>query len=172
MKKPAFTILLAMSVFTFFGLVRNAHALPVGAEAPKVGGVDQDGKPLALSDYYAKGPVLVYFYPKAGTPGCTAEACSLRDAFTDLSKEGLQVVGVSMDTPQAQKSFQEQNHLPFPLLADKDGAVAKAFEVPTTMGMAKRQSFLIKDGKIAWADLSASTAQQAADVKKALAVAK
>lgn len=161
-----------MSVFAFLGLVRNAQALPVGAAAPKVSGVDQDGKPLALADYYAKGPVLVFFYPKAGTSGCTAEACSLRDAFTDLSKDGLQVVGVSLDTPEAQKAFQENNHLPFPLVADKDGAVAKAFEVPTTMGMAKRQSFLIKEGKIAWADLSASTAQQADDVKKALAAAR
>lgn len=172
MTKTTLPILLAMSVFTFLGLVRNASALPVGAEAPKVVGIDQDGKTLALADYYAKGPVLVYFYPKAGTPGCTAEACSLRDAFTELSKEGLQVVGVSLDTPQAQKAFQEQNHIPFPLLADKDGSVAKAFEVPTMMGMAKRQSFLIKNGKIAWADLSASTGQQAADVKKALAAAK
>ena len=171
MKRPAL-VLLAMSVFTFLGLVRNADALPVGAEAPKVTGIDQDGKPLALADYYAKGPVLVYFYPKAGTPGCTLEACSLRDAFVDLSKDGLQVVGVSMDTSEAQKKFQDSNHLPFPLIADKDGAVAKAFEVPTTMGMAKRQSFLIKDGKIVWADLSASTAKQAEDVKKALAAAK
>ena len=166
--KKLLPLFLAMSVLTFLGLTKNANALPVGAPAPKVSGTDQDGKTLALADYYARGPVLVYFYPKADTPGCTAEACSLRDAFAELSKEGLQVVGVSLDTPAAQKAFQDKYHLPFSLIADKDGTVAKAFEVPTTMGFAKRQSFLIKDGKVAWADFNASTAQQAADVKKAL----
>jgi len=110
----------------------------------------------------------VYFYPKADTPGCTAEACSLRDAFADLTKKGVTVIGVSADTPAEQKAFQEKYHLPFTLVADHEKKVIEAFGVPTTMGFASRQSFLIKDGKIVWRDLHASTKQQAADIMKAV----
>jgi peroxiredoxin Q/BCP len=92
----------------------------------------------------------------------------LRDAFAELNLEGLQVIGASLDKPAAQKAFQQKHRLPFPLAADVDGAMAKAFGVPTMMGFARRQSFLIKDGKIAWVDLNASTRQQAEDVRKAL----
>ena len=160
---------LTMSLLAFFGLRPPAHALPVGAKAPTPAAVDQDGKPLSLADLYARGPVLVYFYPMAATPGCTAEACSLRDSIAELSQEGLQVVGVSLDKPSAQKAFRDKYQLPFPLVADTEGTVAKAFGVPTFGGFAKRQSFLVKDGIVAWADLSASTAKQADDVRKALA---
>lgn len=158
-----------MSVLAFLGLRAQAHALPVGAKAPAPAAVDQDGAPLSLTDLYARGPVLVYFYPMADTPGCTAEACSLRDSFAELSREGLQVVGVSLDRSASQKAFKDKYQLPFPLIADTNGTVAKAFEVPTLGGFAKRQSFLIKDGVVAWADLSASTGKQAEDVRKALA---
>src|SRR5450755_2459232 len=103
---------------------------------------------------------LVYFYPKADTPGCTAEACSLRDSYDDLRAKGLQIIGVSEDKADARKKFQEKCKLPFSLVADSDGLVAKAFGVPTVAGFAKRQSFLIKDGTIAWRDLNASTKNQ------------
>ena len=172
MKKLAWLVpllILTMSILAFFGLRASARALPVGAKAPTPVAVDQDGAPFSLADHYARGPVLVYFYPKADTPGCTAEACSLRDGFSDLSRQGLQVVGVSLDKPVTQKAFQQKYRLPFPLIADQDGIVAKAFEVPTLAGFAKRQSFLVKDGIVVWADLSASTNQQADDVRKALA---
>ncbi len=162
-------LLTLMSILAFFGLRPQAHALPVGAKAPAPAAVDQEGAPLSLADLYTHGPVLVYFYPKADTPGCTAEACSLRDSFAELSQEGLQVVGVSLDKPEVQKAFREKYRLPFPLIADRDGLVAKAFEVPTLGGFAKRQSFLVKDGVVVWSDLSASTAKQAEDVRKALA---
>ena len=158
-----------MSLLAFFGLRSQVHALPVGAKAPSPAAVDQDGTPLSLADLYAHGPVLVYFYPKADTPGCTAQACSLRDSFTELSREGLQVVGVSLDKSASQRAFKDKYKLPFPLIADTEGVVAKAFEVPTLGGFAKRQAFLIKDGVVAWADLSASTSKQAEDVRKALA---
>lgn len=162
-------VILIMSILAFFGLRQSADALPVGAKAPAPAAVDQDGKAFSLADLYARGPVLVYFYPKADTPGCTAEACSLRDAFTELNREGLQVVGVSSDKPEAQKAFREKYRLPFPLIADREGTVAGAFGVPTFAGFAKRQSFLVKDGVVVWADLSASTSKQAEDVRKALA---
>jgi peroxiredoxin Q/BCP len=129
---------------------------------------DQDGDPINFGDVYSKGTTLVYFYPKAGTAGCTAQACSLRDSFADLSGEGLQILGVSEDTAESQKKFKEENKLPFPLIADSDGKVAEAFGVPTTMGLAKRQSFIIKDGKIAWSSLQAKTKEHAQEVQAAL----
>ena len=157
-----------MSLFSLLGF-STAHALSVGDAAPAPTAVDQDGKPLAFAEIYSKGTTLVYFYPKADTPGCTAEACSLRDSYADLRSEGLNVIGVSEDKVESQKKFQDKFKLPFTLVADSDGAVAKAFGVPTLLGFAKRQSFLVKDGKIAWLDLKASTKNQASDVRKAVA---
>lgn len=156
-----------MSLLAFLGLVPS-RAVDVGTPAPEVTGVDQDGNSVSFADTYKKGVTLVYFYPKADTPGCTKEACSLRDSIADLRSRGLQILGVSEDQADAQKKFQTKYSLPFTLIADHDGAVAKAFGVPTTMGFAKRQSFLIQDGKVVWRDLNASTSQQAADVGKAL----
>lgn len=153
---------------SFFGIFARAEPLPVGAEAPRISAVDQDGKPLDFAAVYAVGPTLVYFYPKADTPGCTAQACSLRDAFADLRGEGLQILGVSSDKPAAQKKFQEKYQLPFTLVADADGKVAEAFGVPTMLGFAKRQSFLIKDGKVVWTALSAKTGEHAVEVQQAI----
>ena len=138
--------------------------LEVGASAPDVTALNQDGESVSLGDLYQRGLVLVYFYPKADTPGCTKQACSLRDAFTELSDRGVTVVGVSSDRPEAQKKFQEKYSLPFTLMADTDRKIIGAFGVPTTFGIASRQAFLIQDTEIVWRDLKASTAEQAADV--------
>lgn len=163
-----FPIMLAM--LSFLGLTREAGALSVGDDAPRLTARDQNGAEVNLADVYAKGPTLVYFYPKAGTPGCTAQACSLRDAFPDFSADGVQILGVSADSVEGQKKFAEEYKLPFTLLADTDLAVAKAFGVPTVpvLGVPKRQSFLVKDGKIAWIVESAKTGDHAAEVKEAL----
>jgi thioredoxin-dependent peroxiredoxin len=159
-------LLSAISLSTFQA---GAKPLAVGSKAPEVTAINQDGAPVDFASIYAKGTTLVYFYPKAGTPGCTAQACSLRDSFADLSQEeGLQILGVSEDNPESQKKFQEQNQIPFPLIADTDGKVAAAFGVPTTDGRAKRQSFIIKDGKVVWNSLQAKTAEHAQEVKSAL----
>ena len=155
-----------MGLLSFLG---SANALEIGDRAPVVAATDQDGKPLSFEETYKKGVTLVYFYPKADTPGCTAQACSLRDSYDDLRAKGLQIIGVSEDKADDQKKFKEKYKLPFSLVADSDGVVAKAFGVPTDGGFAKRQSFLIKDGKIVWRDLNASTKNQAADVRQALA---
>lgn len=146
------------------------NALDVGVPAPQVTALDQDGIPVVFHDIYAKGTTLVYFYPKADTPGCTAQACSLRDSFADLHGNNLQILGVSRDTPEAQRKFQEKYKLPFTLIADKDGKVSEAFGVPGIMGMpvSSRQSFLIKDGKIAWISPKAKTKEHAAEVRAAL----
>lgn len=159
---------LAMSLLAFFGLSNFAKADPlaVGAAAPEVSAPDQDGKTVNFKDIYAKGPTLVYFYPKADTPGCTKEACSIRDSWADLKAKGIQVLGVSEDKADAQKKFADKYKLPHTLIADNEGAVAKAFQVDMIpiAGLTKRQSFLVKDGKVVWNQLSASTDKQAADV--------
>jgi peroxiredoxin Q/BCP len=158
-----------MGLLSFLGLASFAGAEPlaVGAPAPEVKTVDQDGKEIDLKDY-AKGPTLVYFYPKADTPGCTKQACSIRDDWSKLQEKGIKVLGVSEDKPEAQKKFKEKHNLPFTLIADSDGKVAKAFGVPlNVMGMTARQSFLIKDGKVVWNMLKASTSEHASDVLKA-----
>lgn len=157
-----------LAMLSFLGLRPAAHALSVGDDAPRISAPDQSGTAVNLADIYAKGPTLVYFYPKADTPGCTAQACSLRDAFPDFTSEGVQIVGVSGDSVEGQKKFAEKYNLPFPLLADSKGEVAKAFGVPAMMGFAKRQSFIIKDGKIAWIVESAKTGDHAAEVREAL----
>lgn len=140
--------------------------------APRIEAKNQDGAPVKLGDFYDKGLTLVFFYPKAGTPGCTSQACSLRDAYEDLTSAGVQVVGVSMDKPEAQKKFRDKNKLPFALLSDPDGKVVKAFGVGSLFGFASRQAYLVKDGNIIWRDKNASTAQQAADVLRVVRAAK
>ncbi|MFM8657235.1 MAG: peroxiredoxin [Chthoniobacterales bacterium] len=156
------------AVLSFLGLTAPAGALAVGDEAPRITAPDQNGAQVDLAAVYAKGPTLVYFYPKADTPGCTAQACSLRDAFPDFTGGGVQVVGVSGDSVEGQKKFADKYKLPFTLLADSEGNVAKAFGVPAVMGIAKRQSFIVVDGKIAVVIESAKTGDHAAEVKAAL----
>jgi peroxiredoxin Q/BCP len=139
--------------------------LEIGATAPALKGINQDGKVIDLAELYKKGPVLVYFYPKAGTPGCTAEACSLRDATPDFTATNLTIIGVSHDSVEAQKKFAIDQKLTFSLLADPKGDIYKAFGVPGF----NRQSYLVQNGKIVWRQLAASTDKQADDVKKAMA---
>lgn len=163
-----FTLALALGGLMLFGLVGRAAELEVGAAAPELTAVDQDGKAVSFAEVYAQGYTVVYFYPKADTPGCTKQACSLRDAYTRLTDRGVRVLGVSTDGPEAQKKFQEKYKLPFTLIADTDKKVLKAFGVPDRLGFAQREAFLVKDGKIVWRDTSASTAEQAADVLAAI----
>ncbi len=156
------------ALFSVLGFSFGAHAeLEVGATAPEITAIDQDGKNVNFKETYAKGPTLVYFYPKADTPGCTKQACSIRDDWSNLSAKGIQVLGVSGDKPENQKKFQEKYQLPFTLIADSDSKVADAFGVSHVAGFAKRQSFLIRDGKIVWTMPKASTATHAKDVLEA-----
>lgn len=89
---------------------------------------DQDGNTVSLSDY-GKSPVVLFFYPRADTPGCTIEACSFRDAITDLKDAGVVVLGISRDTVKAQKKFADKFHLSYPLLADPDETICDYFGV-------------------------------------------
>jgi|UniRef100_UPI003783CE5A peroxiredoxin Q/BCP len=159
-----------------FGIASAGEGEKVSYDAPAVSGVNQDGATVNFADVYKKGPTVVFFYPKADTPGCTKQACSLRDAFADLSKGGVQVLGVSFDKPEAQKKFKDKFTLPYDLIADPEGKIASAFKVEKMvkglLNLAKRSCFLVKDGKVIWQDYQASTDQQAADIKRVLGEAK
>jgi peroxiredoxin Q/BCP len=150
-------------------LLNRPEPLEIGAPAPKISALDHDGARIDLASYYERGLTLVYFYPKADTPGCTAQGCSLRDAFDGLTRDGLSILGVSNDRPEGQKKFREKYRLPYPLVADFEGKVAKAFGVPTVLGFAMRQSFLIRDGRIVWVSRSAKTTRHAEEVREAIA---
>ncbi|MDD5198633.1 MAG: peroxiredoxin [Terrimicrobiaceae bacterium] len=164
---------IAMTLLGLFGIHLHAAPLAIGAAAPEITAPDENGQPVKLGDLCAKGITLVYFYPKASTPGCTAQACSLRDSIVDLKKIGVNVIGVSHDTPAAQKAFKEKYQLPFTLIADSEGKVIAAFGVPTLpFGMAKRQSFLIRDGRVVWYSPNAQTATHAREVEDAVAALK
>jgi peroxiredoxin Q/BCP len=123
-----------------------------------------------LAETAGSGYFLVYFYPKAFTPGCTAQACSLRDAYDQLQTKGIKIVGVSLDTVDSQKKFQEKEHLPFELLSDREKKVTNAFGVPILVNrFAARQAYLFKAGRLIWMDTKASTDKQAQDLLAVLA---
>ncbi len=102
--------------------------LKVGDKAPDFKVNDEDGNSISSKDYKGKKWV-VFFYPKANTPGCTAEACNLRDNYKELQKEGYELLGVSADSEKRQKNFREKYNFPFPLLADENKEVINAFGV-------------------------------------------
>jgi thioredoxin-dependent peroxiredoxin len=129
--------------------------LKAGDKAPNFKLKDQDGKPAKLGDFKGK-KLLVYFYPRADTPGCTKQACSIRDAEPDLTGAGVAAVGISPDSPEKQKKFADKHGLSFPLLSDEDHAVAEAYGAwgekkmygKTSMGII-RSSFLVDEkGKL------------------------
>ncbi|HMM03100.1 MULTISPECIES: thioredoxin-dependent thiol peroxidase [unclassified Dysgonomonas] len=129
-------------------------ALNIGDKIPDILGVNQDGETVKSSDYAGQKLVL-YFYPKDSTPGCTAEACSFRDNFSKLRKAGYQILGVSVDDEKAHKKFIEKQQLPFPLIADTDKKQVEAFGVwgeKTFMGRkfmgTFRTTFLIDESGI------------------------
>jgi peroxiredoxin Q/BCP len=102
--------------------------LQKGDQAPSFSGVDQDGKTHQLADYAGK-KLVVFFYPKASTPGCTAEACDLRDNYARFEAQNYALLGVSADSAKAQAKFKDKYEFPFSLLADEDKAVIQAFGV-------------------------------------------
>ncbi len=160
-------LLTAVTVSVFTGHAA-AEPIAIGAALPSVTAQNQDGDQVNLAETGGQGYTLVYFYPKSDTPGCTKQACSLRDSYAALTEKGVRIYGVSLDKVAAQKAFKEKYKLPFDLIADTDGKVVDAFGVPKTLGMAKRQAYLFKDGKLVWSDTSASTDKQAEDVLKFL----
>lgn len=127
-----------------------AWAVKEGDLAPDFRAMSTSGAEIGLSDFSGFWLVL-YFYPKSFTPGCTAQGCSLRDGFSPITEAGAKILGSSVDKLETQKKFKAENGLPFELLADEDAAVARAFGVSTLMGkMARRVTFIISpEGRIA-----------------------
>jgi peroxiredoxin Q/BCP len=102
--------------------------LKIGDKAPDINSVDQDGNVLKLKDL-AGSKIILFFYPKANTPGCTAEACNLRDHYSELLEKGFKIIGVSADDEKKQKSFIDKQNLPFPLIPDTDKKVITDYDV-------------------------------------------
>lgn len=125
-------------------------AISAGTPAPEFTAKNQDGKDVKLSDFKGKF-VLLFFYPKDDTPGCTKEACSFRDSYADLKKLNTVVLGISRQDTDSHKKFIAKHKLPYDLLIDSDGSVAKAFGVGTMpiIGFHQRKSVLVgPDGKV------------------------
>jgi peroxiredoxin Q/BCP len=122
-----------------------AHAAPLkeGDKAPDFTLKQQDGKDVTLSKEWAKGIVVLYFYPMDDTPGCTKEACAFRDLYQDFKNAGAEVLGVSVDDAASHKKFQEKHKLPFILLADTEKKVTELYDVKNFIGKAKRVTFVI-----------------------------
>ena len=133
----------------------------LGSPIPALSAKDQEGQQIDLAAYGKKGFLLVFFYPKANTPGCTAQACSLRDGNAELARRGVRIVGISADTVSSQKSFATDQKLPYPLLADSENKIIQAFGVGGLFAFAQRSAFLFQDGKLIWRDPKGSTKDQA-----------
>ncbi|AFY34338.1 peroxiredoxin [Calothrix sp. PCC 7507] len=141
--------------------------LAVGTDAPAFTAKDTNGNTVSLSDFAGK-TVVLYFYPKDDTPGCTKQACSFRDAQAQYKGKDIVVLGVSADDETAHQAFTAKYSLNFPLLADTDKSLIKAFDVDGG-GYAKRVTYVIDpSGKIIHVDASVSTATHAGDILAAL----
>ena len=112
--------------------------MKIGDRIPEILGVDADGKEVKASDFSGK-KLVIYFYPKDNTPGCTAEACSLRDGYAELKSAGYEIIGVSKDSAASHKKFADKHELPFTLIADTDVALNNAFGVWQMKKMAGRE---------------------------------
>jgi thioredoxin-dependent peroxiredoxin len=134
---------------------QGENFMEVNDKSPDFSTTDENGKEVALKDFRGK-TVVLYFYPKADTPGCTKEACGFRDSYKEIKKTGAVLLGISADTSTAQKKFQDKFGLPFPLLADADKTIANLFGVVKEKNMYGRKvkgiartTFVIgPDGKI------------------------
>ncbi len=127
--------------------------LAIGAQAPNFRLPTSNGSYVALEDFLGKQNVVVYFYPKDFTRGCTAEACSFRDSYEAFKDLRAEVIGISSDSQDSHRDFAQQHHLPFILLSDADGSVRKAYGVKKSLGLfAGRVSFVI--GKKESSDIS------------------
>jgi peroxiredoxin Q/BCP len=160
MKSKSFAIM----IFSFISSLLAASPLEIGSAAPQITAPDHEGKQVDLGKELSQGTTLVFFYPKALTPGCTKQACSLRDGWDELQTRDVKIFGVSSDTAATQTVFRNKYNLPFTLIADTDQIVSKAFG----KNRWSRQAYIFRDGKLVWIDLKASTSDQASDVLLAL----
>jgi len=124
--------------------------IAIGDRAPQFTATAHTGQPVSLADYLGKQVVVLYFYPRDGTPVCTAEACGFRDAYADFVAARAAVIGVSGSSIESHRQFAEQRRLPFLLISDQDGALRKSFGVPRLLGfLPGRTTYVIdKDGVV------------------------
>jgi peroxiredoxin Q/BCP len=128
----------------------NAENLKENDYAPDFTLTDADGNSYTLSSYKGISPVVIYFYPKAGTPGCTKQACGIRDNWSKFSENGIVVLGISVDSKEDIKEFMLENNLNFPLLSDSNKEVSRTYGVLNNLGLASRITFVVdKEGRIA-----------------------
>jgi peroxiredoxin Q/BCP len=158
----------ASCVVLFCATAAAAADVPaVGAAAPEFALPDQDGRSVRLADFRGKWVVL-YFYPKDDTPGCTEEACSFRDDLARLTQLGAQILGVSVDDTASHAAFAKKHGLPFPLLADTDARTAAQYGAVKDMWVtryARRYTFLIDpQGRIAKTYLKVDTSRHSAEI--------
>jgi peroxiredoxin Q/BCP len=156
----------ALTQFSTFG----AEMPKIGDKAPDFSVAASDGTTVHLKDYVGKGSIILYFYPKDDTPGCTKEACGIRDAFGEFKGMDATVFGVSFDSVESHKKFIEKYNLPFVLLADTDKKVAKTYGVAEDNSVvARRVTFVInKAGKIAFVNPNVNPATHAAELHSVL----
>ena len=145
--------------------------LKVGDSAPDFSLIDQHGKPFYSKDVFGKKYMIIYFYPKNNTPGCTTEACHFRDSYEDFTDNGAVVVGISADSEKSHRRFADKYSLPFTLLADSDKKVRRLFKVENNMFfLPGRETFVVDlNGKIIMAFNSANASEH---MKRALKVLK
>lgn len=133
-----------VGIFAMLGLGAATTDLKEGMPAPDFTAQDQEGRTVSLKDFRGKSAVVLYFYPKDDTPGCTKQACSLRDGHADLRAAGATVLGVSADDVASHRAFAEKYKLPFSLLADPERRIVDAYGVRMpVLGIARRVTFLI-----------------------------
>ncbi|MEL6449225.1 MAG: peroxiredoxin [Pseudomonadota bacterium] len=120
--------------------------LKPGTQAPSFSLPDADGEPVTLEDLIAEGPLVLYFYPADFTPGCTKEACAIRDIHDDLIASGLRIVGVSPQDGDSHQRFAARHTLPFPLLSDPDKTAVRAYDVDGPLGFGVRRGTYLIDG--------------------------
>jgi peroxiredoxin Q/BCP len=137
-----------MGLFDF--LTGGEPSVKPGDRAPDFSLPDAGGRMVGLADFRGRKPVVLYFYPKDDTPGCTKEACAFRDQYEDFTAAGAEVIGVSSDDSTSHRAFAQKHRLPFTLVADVDGQVRKRYGVPATLGfLPGRVTFVIdKDGVV------------------------
>lgn len=135
--------------------------LECGNPVPEFTVTTHDGRSISLSDYRGKQAVVVFFYPKDGSPICTREACAFRDAYEEFVRAGVAVLGVSGDSDESHRRFAEENHLPFDLVSDADGALRRRFGVPKLLGVLPgRVTYVIdRDGVLRHQFASATSAR-------------
>lgn len=154
MKKIVITLLAVTVLLLIYGLaMQEPKKVQVGDTLEAFTLKDQNGNDFNLGEYLGKHPMVIYFYPKDDTPGCTKEACAFRDSFESFTDMGVKVIGISADSVKSHKDFVEKYKLPFTLLADTNNVIRKRFGVPKSMlGLLPgRVTYVInKSGKVVY----------------------